>query len=68
MTDELDIPWDPSISSVFSKNDALLFTICILIEHHLLQSTYHEDQLHLHHHGLDVMYQCRCHDHHLGPI
>ena len=35
---------------------------------HLAQPTRHSDQLRRRHHGLDVMYQCCCHDHHLGPI
>ena len=29
MTDKLDISWHPSISSVFSRDDALLSTICV---------------------------------------
>jgi len=32
MTDELNISWDPGISSVFSRNDAFLSIICLLIE------------------------------------
>ena len=32
MIDELDISWDHGISSVFSRHDALLSTICVLIE------------------------------------
>ena len=28
MTDELDIPWDPSISFAFNRDDAPLSTIC----------------------------------------
>ena len=32
MTNELDIPWDPGISSVFIRDDASLSTICALIE------------------------------------
>jgi len=32
MIDELDIPCDPDISSVFNRDDAYLSTICVLIE------------------------------------
>jgi len=32
MTDELDISWDPSTNSVFSRDDAPQSTICVLIE------------------------------------
>jgi len=32
MIDELDIPWDPRISSVFSRNDVPMSTICALFK------------------------------------
>ena len=35
---------------------------------HLSQPTRHGDQLHLHHHGINMAYQWCCYDHHLGPI
>jgi len=56
MTDEWDISWDPDINSVFSRDDAHLSTICTLIKLPSFTGTHHGDQLHLHHHGLDVMH------------
>ena len=56
MTDELDIPLDHGISSVFSRNDVSLSTIYALIKQPSLQSTCHKVQLHFHHRGSDLMH------------
>ena len=32
MADELDIPWDPSISPVFNGDDSPMFAACALLE------------------------------------
>ena len=68
ISDEFDISWDPGIGPVFSGDDLLGILHVFYSSYLWLQPICHGGQFHLHHHGLDVMHHCYCHDHHLGVI
>ena len=53
---ESNNPWGPSISSVFSRDNVPHSTLYTLIKLPVSAANPSESQLHLHHHGLDVMY------------